>query len=91
MAVADSTSFGMVNPAIFEHLQAKIDEDARVREELRNFLKDLEQQGELNANVSNSSCLPPGARKSYAVNTFAGTLNTSSTTYVCPSQSLCIY
>lgn len=47
MAAADSASFGMVNPAIFEHLQAKIDEDARVREELHNFLQDLEKQGML--------------------------------------------
>lgn len=51
MAEAGSTSFGMVNPAIFEHLQAKIDEDARVREELRNFLQDLEKQGKLNKTV----------------------------------------
>ena len=48
MAAADSTSFGMVNPAIFEHLQAKIDEDAKVCEELSNFLRDLEKQGKLN-------------------------------------------
>jgi len=40
-----STSFGMINPAIFEHLQFKIDEDAKVREELRNKLQDLEKQG----------------------------------------------
>ncbi|MCJ1365531.1 hypothetical protein MMC16_004654 [Acarospora aff. strigata] len=43
--MADSTSFGMVNPAIFEHLQAKIDEDAQVREELKNILQTLEKQG----------------------------------------------
>ncbi|KAI9873384.1 MAG: hypothetical protein M1830_000474, partial [Pleopsidium flavum] len=42
--MAESTSFGMVNPAIFEHLQAKIDEDAQVREELRNILQILERQ-----------------------------------------------
>ena len=35
----------MVNPAIFETLQAKIDEDAQVREELRNILQVLEKQG----------------------------------------------
>ncbi|KAA6408580.1 MAG: recombination hotspot-binding (Translin) [Lasallia pustulata] len=45
MAAADSTSSGMVNPAIFDHLQAKIDEDAQAREELRKFLQDLEKQG----------------------------------------------
>lgn len=36
---------GMVDPTIFEHLQIKIDEDAKVREELRNKLQDLEKQG----------------------------------------------
>jgi len=41
-----SASFGMINPAVFEHLQIKIDEDAKVREELRNKLQDLEKQGE---------------------------------------------
>jgi hypothetical protein len=35
----------MVNPAIFEHLQAKIDEELNVREELRNILQVLEKQG----------------------------------------------
>ncbi|MCJ1228634.1 hypothetical protein MMC12_005295 [Toensbergia leucococca] len=45
MASTNSPSFGMVNPAIFEHLQAKIDEDAQVREELRSILQTLERQG----------------------------------------------
>ena len=45
MTATNPTSFGMVNPAIFEHLQAKIDEDAHVREELRNILQTLEKQG----------------------------------------------
>ena len=40
-----TTSLGMVNPAIFEHLQAKIDEESKVREELRNKLRELERQG----------------------------------------------
>ena len=35
----------MVDPAIFEHLQAKIDEDSAVREELRKILQTLEKQG----------------------------------------------
>ncbi|MCJ1287393.1 hypothetical protein MMC26_006742 [Xylographa opegraphella] len=43
--MADSTSFGMVNPAIFEDLQTKIDEDSQVREELKNILQVLEKQG----------------------------------------------
>ena len=45
MDTSDFPSFGMVNPAIFEHLQTKIDEDAAVREELRNILQNLEKQG----------------------------------------------
>ena len=43
--MADTTSFGMVNPAIFEVLQTKIDEDSQVREELKNILQVLEKQG----------------------------------------------
>lgn len=45
MADLASAVSGMVNPAIFEHLQAKIDEDSHVREELRNILQNLEKQG----------------------------------------------
>ena len=41
-----STQSGMVNPAIFEHLQGKIDQDAKVREELRKKLQNLEKQGQ---------------------------------------------
>lgn len=37
----------MVNPAIFTHLQSKIDEDAAVREELRDIVQTLEKQGRL--------------------------------------------
>ena len=39
-------SSGMVDPAIFRHLQTKIDEDSATREELRNKLQDLEKQSE---------------------------------------------
>ena len=35
----------MISPAIFEHLQAKLDEDAQVREELRNIVQVMERQG----------------------------------------------
>lgn len=35
----------MINPTIFVHLQAKIDEDSSVREELRNHVQNLEKQG----------------------------------------------
>ncbi|CAF9903376.1 MAG: hypothetical protein HETSPECPRED_000240 [Heterodermia speciosa] len=35
----------MVDPAIFEHLQTKINEDSAVREELRSKTQELEKQG----------------------------------------------
>ena len=47
MTSTDAAAFGMVNPAIFENLQTKIDEDAQIREELRNILTVLEKQGRL--------------------------------------------
>ena len=45
MASVDEAAPAMVDPAIFEHLQAKIDEDSYVRDELRDILKTLEKQG----------------------------------------------
>lgn len=45
MAASESATPGMVDPAIFEQLQANIDSDAQVREELRNILQKLERQG----------------------------------------------
>ena len=45
MATQEQAAFGMVNPAIFEHLQTKIDEDSEVREGLKTILQDLEKQG----------------------------------------------
>ncbi|KAL8665193.1 MAG: hypothetical protein Q9202_002415 [Teloschistes flavicans] len=45
MAVSESITPGMIDPAIFEQLQANIDSDAQVREELRNILQRLERQG----------------------------------------------
>jgi hypothetical protein len=45
MAFHDPAAFGMVNPAIFEHLQTKIDEDSEVREGLKTILQVLEKQG----------------------------------------------
>lgn len=37
--------YGMVNPAIFEDLQARVDEDSSVRDELREIIQTLEKQG----------------------------------------------
>jgi len=49
MAFHDPAASGMVNPAIFEHLQAKIDEDSEVREGLKTILQVLEKQGKFNS------------------------------------------
>lgn len=35
----------MFSPALFERLQAKLDDDAQVREELRNIVQVMERQG----------------------------------------------
>lgn len=35
----------MVDPAVFEHLQVKIDEDSQLRQEIRNVVQVLERQG----------------------------------------------
>lgn len=43
--IAESDSHGLVDPAVFQNLQAKIDEDSSVREELKNILQKLEKQG----------------------------------------------
>lgn len=45
MAASPNIAPGMVDPAIFEQLQANIDDDAHVREELRSILQKLERQG----------------------------------------------
>lgn len=45
MATTAFTSQGMVSPAVFEHLQAKLDEDAQVREEIRTMVQSMERQG----------------------------------------------
>ena len=40
-------SSNMIDPAIFEQLQLKIDEDVKAREELRNTLQGIEKQGKV--------------------------------------------
>lgn len=51
MATSNSNSQGMVNPAIFEHLQTKLDEDAQVREEIRNIVQSMERQDRITSSV----------------------------------------
>ena len=57
MASQNSVPKGMVSPAIFEHLQAKLDEDAQVREELRNIVQIMERQGICQSTASDYLCL----------------------------------
>lgn len=38
---------GMVDPAIFEDLQAKIDEDTAFRDEIKDIVQTLEKQGNI--------------------------------------------
>ena len=45
MASLDSAPKAKFSPAIFEHLQTKLDEDAQVREELRNIVQAMEREG----------------------------------------------
>ena len=45
MMTSSSATSSVVDPAIFGYLQAKIDEESQVREELRNIVQTLEKQG----------------------------------------------
>lgn len=45
MANSSSTPQEVVSPAIFEQLQTKLDEDAQVREGLRDITQSMERQG----------------------------------------------
>ena len=67
MESAKEASFGMVNPAIFEDLQTKIDEDSQVREELKNILAVLEKQGEYTQLVATLRANPIEGRGTQSV------------------------
>ena len=45
MTSLNSLPKDMFDPAIFEHLQSKLDEDGQVREELRAIVQAMERQG----------------------------------------------
>ena len=78
--MVDPTLFGMVNPAIFEDLQIKIDEDSQVREELKNILQVLEKQG--NSLPSMKIFLADNVRRSsHSIHSLKGTFYTYSTPY----------
>ncbi|KAG7009977.1 translin [Physcia stellaris] len=55
-------SSGMVDPAIFKHLQTKIDEDSAIREELRNILQDLEKQSRSTQSILSRAHSIPAAQ-----------------------------
>ncbi|KAI4238000.1 MAG: hypothetical protein L6R40_005811 [Gallowayella cf. fulva] len=61
MDVMDSVATGLVDPAIFERLQASIDGDARVREELRNILQRRERQGRITQSLLSRAHSVPAA------------------------------
>ena len=82
MATTNPTSFGMVNPAIFEHLQAKIDEDTQVREELRSILRVLERQGRAWVFLILGSAILILQSKSNAIGIVSSTFDAISTVYV---------
>ena len=64
MADAD-TSRGMVSPMIFENLQAKLDEDVQVREELRNIVQSMERLDRTTTSIlSRAHSIPQAHRHS---------------------------
>lgn len=59
----DSKDPGMVDPRIFEHLQAKIDEDAQVRDQIRAILQILERQGRAVQSILSRAHSTPAAQR----------------------------
>jgi len=57
----------MVDPAIFEYLQSKIDEDSQVREELKNILQVLEKQGRSTQSILARTHSTPSAHRRNAL------------------------
>jgi hypothetical protein len=62
--MAGSNAAGMVDPQIFEDIQAKIDEDAQVKEQIRAILQILERQGRTAQSIlSRAHSTPTSKRK----------------------------
>ncbi|KAI9684719.1 MAG: hypothetical protein M1829_000094 [Trizodia sp. TS-e1964] len=57
----------MVDPAIFERLQSKIDEDTHVREELRGILQILERQGRATQSILSRAHSTPSSELSSVI------------------------
>jgi len=54
----------MVDPMLFEHLQAKIDEDSQLRQELRDVVQILERQGRNTLSIlSRAHSVPQASRE----------------------------
>ena len=65
MTSSESVPKGMVDPAIFEYLQTKLDEDAQVREELRNIVQSMERRDRITTSIlSRAHSLPQAYRQS---------------------------
>ncbi|KAI4239634.1 MAG: hypothetical protein LQ349_000244 [Xanthoria aureola] len=54
-------SRGMIDPAIFEQLQANIDDDSQFRDEVRNILQKRERQGRMTSSVLSRAHSVPAA------------------------------
>ncbi|KAI4248648.1 MAG: hypothetical protein L6R42_009210 [Xanthoria sp. 1 TBL-2021] len=52
---------GMIDPAIFEQLQANIDDDSQLREEVRNILQKRERQGRMTQSILSRAHSVPAA------------------------------
>ncbi|KAI4099846.1 MAG: hypothetical protein LQ339_005761 [Xanthoria mediterranea] len=54
-------SRGMIDPAIFEQLQANIDDDSQLRDEVRNILQKRERQGRMTLSILSRAHSVPAA------------------------------
>lgn len=67
----------MIDPAIFEQLQANIDDDSHLREEVRNILQKRERQGMCIRHNETQTSLRTG-RKNDSIYTISRTLRARS-------------
>jgi hypothetical protein len=63
--MANFGSNSLVDPRIFEDLQTKIDEDAEVKDQIRNILQTLERQGRTAQSVLSRAHSTPAAEREY--------------------------
>ena len=72
----DTQSSGMARLEVFEHLQSKIDEDIKVRDQLKDILQDLEKQGAYSSSLNVCNPVLTVARACLAVCACSNPLNT---------------